>query len=132
MEKEFKRVTIVGCACVITSRFTPQEMADYEHYCPEAMELKSEDGNILYRIMLDEEGNPGKISDECAAFSSVNVPGGKATITLLLDPSAEDKEELFRNKIGHAVMLLDRIECQMLEEANRILETKQAIEELLK
>ena len=110
------RVLVAGCACVIFSALTPDEIRRLQRLHPEALKLVDEDSKeTLFRFDMAEEGEPGEIEGEFARFSSTPDAKGKATITIVIDPSAEDKPGLVRDKLGKAIQNLIRTESQALK-----------------
>lgn len=110
------KVLVVGCACVIFSALTPDEISRFQRLRPEALKLIDEvSKETLFHIDMSEEGQPGDIENEIARFSSTTDVNGKATITIVLDPSAEDKAELVRDKLGKMIRLLIKTENQALK-----------------
>ena len=127
MEKEFRRAVIMGCACVITSRFTVEELESFRNYLPDALVLKNDEDEEIYRIGLEEEFNGGKILDDLTSYSKTKAPGGKATVTVLIDPEDDDKAEAIRIAFGAALLRLEELEEQML---SRLEELKEKIGEI--
>ena len=110
------KVLVAGCACVIFSALTPDEIRRLQRLYPEALKLVDEGTkDTLFRIEMTEEGQPGDIEDQFARFSSTTDAKGKATITIVLDPGAEDKLGLVRDKLSKAIQNLIRTENQALK-----------------
>ena len=122
MEKVFRRAVVMGCACVVTSWFTVKELEEFENYLPEALVLKNEEDEEIYRISVEEDCNGGKILDDRTSYSKANVPGGKATVTVLIDPEEDDKAEAIRNVFGAALLRLEELEGQMLSRQEELKE----------
>lgn len=131
MKENMNRATVLGCACVITSDFTAAEIEEYTHFLPEALVLTDEFESDIFRIELAEPGEPGCIVPDRIAYCRENVPGGKASVTTVLDPTAEDKEELVRNRLGLALVRLDALEKQMHERRRKLQENRQKAESLI-
>ena len=110
------KVLVAGCACVIFSALTPDETRRLQRLHPETLKLVDEGTKEkLFRIEMTEEGQPGDIEDQFARFSSTTDAKGKATITIVLDPTAEDKPALVRDKLSKAIQNLIRTENQALK-----------------
>ena len=103
------KAVVFGCACVIISELTPEDVKRYQLYQPDMLTLADES----YKVDLDDDG-PGCICDDRASLSKTTSADGKATITVLLDPENDDKTELVRAKIGPCLVKLDRLENQLL------------------
>lgn len=130
MEQMMKRATIMGCACVITSRLTVDQIDGFRKYLPEVLKLTEEtSGMELFSIGLDD--GPGSILEKKATFSRTRTPDGMATITLLLDPEVEDKAELVRDKIGKSLLALERLEGLLLEKLEDLTNTIHRMDEMI-
>lgn len=112
MDKEASRCVIMGCACIITSALTVEQIEQYKLCRPEPLELTDDNKTI---VALDIDDGPGYIDGNNVVYSRVKDPEGRATITLLLDPEAEDKVELVRKRIGATLLRLNDLEEQMLQ-----------------
>lgn len=114
MEKEFRRAVVMGCACIVTSRFTVEELEKFHNYLPDALVLKGDSGEELYKIEIQEEISGGCILEDHICYSRAKTPEGKATVTLLIDPEAEDKAVVIGEAFGPALLLLEKLEQQLL------------------
>ena len=122
------KVLVAGCACVIFSALTPDEIRRLQRLHPEAMKLVDEGTKeTLFRIEMTEEGQPGDIEDQFARFSSTMDAKGKATITIVLDPGAEDKPGLVRDKLSKTIQNLIRTENQALKALPKLEEEEKEI-----
>ena len=131
MEQMMKRATVMGCACVITSRLTVEQIETFQKYLPEALKLTEEASEKeVFSIGLDDDG-PGSILEKKATFSRTRTPDGMATITLLLDPEVEDKAELVRDKIGKSLLALERLEGLLLEKLEDLTNTIHRMDEMI-
>ena len=109
------RVLVAGCACIVFSKLTPDQIRQFKTYHPEALMMNDKDtGEPLFALDLDED-EPGCLNRYGATFSKVTSADGKATITIVLDPAADDPVELVRNRLARPLMLLDEIEQHLLE-----------------
>lgn len=130
MEKILNRVTILGCACVIISALTVEEIDSFRKYLPEALNLTDETGEkVVYSLEIDN--GPGCMMPEKAVFSRVKAQDGLATITILLDPEAEDKGTLVRNQLGASLLLLNALEEQLLSRTEELVEKIQIVDQLI-
>ena len=103
-----EKAVVMGCVCVVVSSFTSEEIERFGQYNPDAMKLEESD----FSIQIDD--GPGSLNDDCATFSRAATAEGKATITLLLDPDADDRIALVLNQVGAALLKLEELEKQML------------------
>ncbi len=118
-----ENVVIMGCACVIISSLTPEQIERTERLAPEALML---DG---YSIGLDD--GPGAVGDDGALFSRTKSADGKATITLLVDPEIEDKAARVQNKIGPMLLKIEALEKQILEQEGDLLKKEKEIQSMI-
>ena len=129
MENGFRRAVVRGCACVITSRLTVEEIENYKHYHPDALTMVDEDDKAVFSIDIDE--NPGSLEDRKAVYSNTKTPDGKATITIVLDPDAEDKAELVRKHLGAALLRLEKLEDSLLSKTDDLKEEMRKIDRMI-
>ena len=114
-ESTSSRVLIAGCACVIFSRLTPNDIRQFKAYHPEVLTMNDEKtGEPLFALDLDDE-SPGSLTSCGATFSKVTSVDGKATITVVLDPATDDPAGLVQEKLASPLLLLDRLENQLVE-----------------
>lgn len=104
-------MNVLGCACVVVSNLTPEEIELCEVMDPDALKLEGETG-AEFRISVDE--GPGRLIDEEAVFSRVKTADGKATITMLLDPEMEDRDKTIMKALGSALTKLDALEKRLV------------------
>lgn len=105
---------VVGSSCVIKSTLTPAEIKRIKKFHPEALSMEDENGDPVFAIDIDER-IPGSINNNGACFGNATSADGKATITVVLDPTAENNVELVYEKIGRALMYLKDMEDQLAE-----------------
>ena len=130
MEKMTKRVIVMGCACVITSFLTVEQIENFRKYLPEALKLTDETcGKEVCSIELDD--GPGSIVDGKVTFSRTRTPDGLASITLLLDPETEDKAEMIKKQIGASLIVLDRLETLLLERLKELEYAMRRMDEMI-
>ncbi len=119
MENVFNRVLVAGCACVITSLLTYEEIERYKRYHPEALTMVDEDdGHAVFTI--DVTDGPGCLTKSRAEFSRMKSADGKATITVLLAPDINDKEAAVKAQICPCLAHLDELEQQLLEKLSML------------
>ena len=105
---------VVGSSCVIKSTLSPAEIKRIKKFHPEALVMKDEDGEPVFAIDIDET-SPGSINELGACFGNATSTDGKATITVVLDPTAESPVDLVYEKLGRAMMYLKKMENHLAE-----------------
>jgi len=113
------KAIVMGCACLVVSSMTPEEIERFELFNPTAIILEKENGKS-FSIQLDE--GPGSLTNDCASFSRTTTADGKATITILLDPDADDKLALVQKQIGPSLLKLNELEEQMMVQKEKLQE----------
>lgn len=108
------QVFIAGSSAIIKSTLTPDEIKRVKKFHPEALVMDDEDGYPCYAVDIDEE-QPGSINDNGACYGNATSTDGKATITILLEPTAEDTVQLVYDKIGRSLVCLKEIENHIRE-----------------
>ena len=103
------KVQIMGCACIIISEFSLDELTEMQKYMPEAMTGRDEKGEPVFAISIDEEGS-GLLNSYGAEFSRMKTSQGKATITALIDSDCGDAETWVKEKLGSAILSLIDLE----------------------
>ena len=106
------KVLLFGCAAMVVSDFTPDELMYFKKHNPDVLKLKGEDGKTVFTVDIREDG-PGFLDDESAVFSMVRSGNGKATITVLVDPDADDKTATLRNMLKTGLQYLHCVEVQI-------------------
>ncbi len=117
---KMSKVIIAGCACIYFSNLTPEDMDQYKTYAPEALTMYDEDDEAVFSLDIDD--GPGSITLEKAVLSRSKSADGKATVTMLIDPECEDKLRLIQEKIGPAILQLEDLEEQLLENVGKLKE----------
>ena len=108
------QATVVGSSCVVKSTLTPADIKRVKKFHPEALMMDDEDGVPVFAIDIDED-TPGEINNNGACFGNATSSDGKATITIVIDPTAEDPAELVYEKLGRALMYLKEMEKHIAE-----------------
>ncbi len=125
-EKAVKsKAVVMGCACVIFSSLTPDEIRSFKNLHPEALKVNDEENGVTFTIDVDD--SPGHITDEGATFSNVTSAAGKATITVLLDPEIGDPVTAVKEKIGGPLMRLIKQEEHLMELLPKLEDEEKAI-----
>ena len=107
------RALLMGCACVVRSMLTPEQIEKFCIYDPEALVKTNSAGEEIFRIDLDGE-LPGSITPERAVFSKVKTTDGKATITVMIDPECVDRKAAVMEIVGPGLRQLEEMEPQLL------------------
>ena len=105
---------VIGSSCVIKSTLTPADIKRIKKFHPEARVMDDEDGDPVFAIDIDEN-TPGSINNNGACFGSATSEDGKATITIVLDPAAENTVDLVYERLGRALMYLKEMEDHIAE-----------------
>ncbi len=119
------KAVVMGCACVIFSSLTPDEIKRFKTFHPEALNAVDDEGDTSFSIDIDD--GPGQITSEGATFSRVTSANGKATITILIDPEIDDPMNTVKERIGGPLMSLIEIEEQLTEMLPKLDEEEKAI-----
>ncbi len=122
------KAVIMGAACVIFSSLTPEEVDRFKAYRPESLILVDEEREEIFTLDIDD--GPGNLSNEKAVLSRAKSAEGKATITIVLDPEAEDKLDLVKKKLGPAMLRLEALENQLLGMTGDLEETETRIKSM--
>ncbi len=121
------KAVVMGCACVIFSSLTPDEIKRFKTFHPEALKMKDEDdGSMVFSI--DIENGAGSLLPEAATFSNVTSADGKATITVLLDPDIEDPMGAVKDRLGKPLMNLIEMEEQLMKMLPNLKEEEEKID----
>lgn len=106
---------VMGSSCVIKSSLTPEQIKRIKKFHPDALMMYDENNEPVFKMDIDDE-RPGSINNYGVCFGSAMSSDGKATVTVVLDPQAENPSELVYEKLGRALLYLRDMESQ-LEEA---------------
>ena len=117
------KARILGCACIIMSAFTPDELRDFQRYMPEVLTMRDERGEPVFAISLDER-SPGSINQYGAVFSRYPNEDGRATMTIIIDPECDDREDAVREKLGSAILSLTDMEEHLMPRLSELQERK--------
>lgn len=129
MENDFRRAVVMGCACVVTSRLTVEQIENFKYYMPEMLTMVDEDGKPVFTVDIGDE--PGCLEENKAVYSNTKTPDGKATITILIDPDEEDKPGVIRKYFGVALLRLEEFEQRMLSNLDDLSEVIRKVDGLI-
>ena len=125
-----EKAVVMGCACVVVSSLTPEQIESAKRYAPEVLNLTDETGEEVYSLDI-EKGQPGRVDDDEAVYSECKTADGKATITILIDPEGEDKARMVQEQLGASLLKLHRLEEQILERMDGIIEKETQARKLI-
>lgn len=123
------RAMVIGSACVVFSELTPEEIHRFELYKPEALKM-TDMNNPEDMFTLSMDDGPGHLEDTEAVYSRTKSADGKATMTILLDPAAENKLEFVQQLIGHRLARLQRLEEKLVECKDELTEMEEKVNSL--
>jgi len=109
------KITIAGDAMVITSSKTLEEIKTLERYAPKALSLYDVDDNNkpMEVFKVGSTDGEGSINQYGASFgSATHDANGFATITMCVPKDVEDVVAYAADKVGAAVMKLNKVEEQ--------------------
>jgi len=129
-ENKKMKVIIAGCACVVFSELTPEEIERFKRYRPDALTMCDE-SNPENTFTMDIDDGPGKLEDSTAVFSRTKSAEGKATITVLLDPEEEDKLSMVRENLGLGLIRLRELEAALLNRRDELADAEKKVNEML-
>lgn len=129
-EKKEMKVIVAGCACVVFSELTPEEIERFKRYQPDALTMCDE-SNPENTFTMDIDDGPGKLEDSTAVFSRTKSVEGKATITILLDPEEEDKPAMVRQNLGPALIRLRELESALLSRMDGLADAEKKVNAML-
>ena len=107
------KAIIAGSACVIFSSLTPEDVHRLKTFSPDALTIRSENGEAVFRLDIDDDGL-GSISPEGAVLGCATSAEGKATITVIINPAEENKLKLVQDRLGPALLRLEEMEAFLL------------------
>ena len=125
------KVKIVGDAVILTSELKLDDIKLVEKTAPHALSLYGEeDGRevALFTIGTSKTaGFPGCVTKAGITFSKASRDGGYAQITFSIPEGDGDPKELVAEKIGVALMNLNKIEASLPDVIDDINEAKEAM-----
>ena len=116
------KINVVGSSAVVVSDVKLEDWKRIAKLAPESLVVYDEDDEPCFKVGVTE--GPGSITEYGVSFSaSATGAEGKATVTTLLDPDAEDRLALVRETLGAALINLNEVEKEVpsiLEEINKM------------
>ena len=124
------QAVVMGSACIVKSTLKPEEIRTLKKLHPEELVMTDEDGDPVFAIDIDE-GIPGTINSNGACFGNSTSENGNATITVLLDPETEDPVGMVYEKLGKALVNLDKMEKQLAEKIPELQEEERRVRSMI-
>ena len=106
------KVIVLGCACVVISELTPEEIERHSRYDLARLDETGDPQPAGFTIDLDD--GPGHLDESGAVFSRTKSADGRATLTIILDPEEEDKVKMVQEHMGTALLRLRKAEEEIL------------------
>ena len=122
-------VEISGASAVLVSDVALEDWERVQKYAPEAMKIVDEDGDTLFKVKTGKGG--GSVNEYGVCFGTYTNDGGKATTTVLLDETVEDKKAAVKEIMGSALLDLNEIEKDIPTVLKDIAEKEAEIEKLI-
>ena len=111
-------IKIVGGVAVIESALKLEDIKKLKKYRPNALSLFEGSGKDKEEVFQIGAGRGyGSISTYGASFGSHTTTDGKATITIEIPEGTEDPKAYIADKVGVAILNLNKVEAQF-EAAN--------------
>ena len=109
-------IKIIGDAMAVISSHTLEDIRTLEQYAPKTLRLyeANEDGKQEEVFRVGTTTCTGSINQYGVSFSSATHDEEKlAVITLCITNDVEDAKEYAADKVGYAVMKLNKVEAQI-------------------
>ncbi|MBR1710999.1 MAG: hypothetical protein IJ719_19575 [Clostridia bacterium] len=114
---------LFGNACIIVSSLSVDEINNIKHRKPELLQLVDENGEAVFA--MDIEDGFGSLKEYGAVYSNRSTSEGKATITIIFDPSEKDLVNLMQTRLSIPLQRLLDLEKKILAETRGISESEQ-------
>lgn len=122
------KITVAGAAAVLTSGVKLEDWKRIAKLMPEMMVLEdAETNDVLFRVSVDE--GPGSVNEYGVLFGNVTNQYGYATVTVLLDPEAEDKLGIVKTRMGQAILKLNTLESEVPNTLEKITKMEAEIDQ---
>ena len=103
------RAIVNGATCVVYSSLKKDELKWIKAHYPDILRVIGEDGQPSFEVTVDDT-MPGSVEDNLVVFGAPVSAEGYATITILVDPEAENVEDLVMEKFREPLQHLAEIE----------------------
>ena len=118
-------IKVLAQTAVVASDFTREQIAEVKKYRPKAMAIiDPETKEEVFTVCLTS--GDGMINGIGAEFGSGKTADGKACISLRI-PDGKDAKEFIEEKVGVAILNLQKVEAQWTGALQEIAEEKAAI-----
>ena len=107
-----------------------EDLAKLQKYKPEALVLRDDKDNDLYRIGFNEKASEGSITKAGAIFNKINAEG-KACFTALCDAKTknEERKDAVKDLLAPVQELISKLEKQIETEGKKLETHLKAVEE---
>lgn len=122
-------ICIAGTAAVLKSKFKLADWITALKFDPD-LGLYDENDEPIFKVFVDE--GPGSLNNNGVVFSAVPNDEGYAVATIILDPTAENKRELVKDKQGLALLRLREVESNLEDVIKEANEHAKEIDEMVK
>lgn len=123
------KVYVGGSAAVVKSAYKLEQWEKALKY-DEDLGVYDEDDEKVFGVFISE--GPGSLSKDGVEFSNVADEEGYATVTLLLDPTIEDKKAVLKDRCGLALIYLNEVEAGLEEVLKDAQKYDREIDEMVK
>lgn len=124
------KINVIGDAVVVTSAMKLEDIRLIKKYRPKALVLSEEIDGVKEPVFAISVSECGEISEYGASFSGeTRDDEKKATITTVLKGAPADLKEYLADKLGGALMKLNKLEEQLPAVLAEIAAEKQAVME---
>jgi len=122
------KIVIAGDAVVVTSALKLEDIHTIEKYRPKALVLKGGEDGKEPIFAIGTTSGAGNINEVGASFGRESHDEGKlATVTMVIGSTAGDVKEWVADRIGTAVMYLNRLEATLPDVLKEIANEKATI-----
>ena len=111
-ERETVRMVVAGCAGIIYSSLTLQELEWIREYHPDMLKYTEDDGTA-FELCFGEE-SPGTLNPDKADFGNRVSPDGYPQVTVLIDPEIDNTLEAVMDRLGEPLIRLSLLEKRLL------------------
>ena len=122
-------VDITGASAVLVSDVTLEDWQKVEKYAPEMLKVLDEDGEAIFKVVTCT--GAGSANKYGVCFGTYVNDGGKATVTILLDDTLEDKLQAVKDIVGSALLELNGIEKKIPDVLKEIADKEEEINKLI-
>ncbi|MCD8376442.1 MAG: hypothetical protein LUD69_05815 [Oscillospiraceae bacterium] len=124
------KIVIAGDAVVVTSSMKLEDIKNIQKYRPDALLLKDEDGEPVFKLGVSRDGSCGSLGKYGAEFANAARDGsGLAIMTLSAAGAPEDQDitEFVADTIGANVAQLNKLEATLPDVLSEIAAEREEI-----